>query len=54
MSKTIKIQPDTYQELDEIRRKGETFSQAVSRLLRIYRYTDKMYHALRPEETSRR
>ena len=50
MSKTIKIQATTYTALDQVRRKGETFSQAVSRLLRIYHYSDKMYRALRGPE----
>jgi predicted CopG family antitoxin len=50
MSKTIKIDPETYQQLDQLRRKGETFSQAVSRLLDIYNHVQKMYRAMAREK----
>ena len=43
MSKTIKIEPGTYDKLDQVRRKGETFSQAVDRLLQIAEHVQKMY-----------
>ena len=33
MSRTIKLEDQTYQELDELRGKGETFSDTVSTLL---------------------
>ncbi len=33
MSKAIKVEDQVYQELDQIRSKGETFSQVVGRLL---------------------
>jgi len=50
MSKTIKLEPDTYQELDQLRRKDETFSQAVGRLLSIHDHVQKMYHAMAREK----
>ena len=37
MSKSIKLGDDVYADLDEIRGKGETFSQAVDRLLDLRR-----------------
>lgn len=46
MSKTIKLEDDTYQELDQLRRKDETFSQAVARLLSIHGHVQKMYRAM--------
>lgn len=33
MSRAIKVEDQVYQELDQIREKGETFSQVVGRLL---------------------
>lgn len=35
MGKSIKLEPETYQELDQLRTKRETFSQAVQRLLNM-------------------
>jgi len=49
MSKTIKIEPDTYTKLDQLRRKGETFSQTVDRLLQIHGHVQKMYRAMARE-----
>ena len=46
MSKTIKIDPQTYLQLDQLRSKDETFSQAVDRLLSIYGHVQKMYRAM--------
>ena len=46
MSKTIKIEATTYTALDQVRRKGETFSQAVARLLEIYAHVQKMYRTM--------
>ena len=43
MSKTIKVDPATYTRLDQVRRKGETFSQAVDRLLQVLDHVQKMY-----------
>jgi len=37
MSKTIKLEDEVYLELDELRVKHETFSQAVERLLQLPR-----------------
>lgn len=36
MSKTIKLENKTYHWLDDIRKKRETFSQAVERLLDLH------------------
>lgn len=33
MGKSVKLEPETYAELDHLRTKRETFSQAVQRLL---------------------
>jgi len=53
MSKTIRLEDQIYTELDEVRDKRETFSQAVERLIDIYRGLrglepilrgDKAYH----------
>lgn len=33
MGKSVKLEPETYDELDRLRGKRETFSQAVQRLL---------------------
>lgn len=46
MSKTIKLDQEVYQDLDKLRRKDETFSQSVSRLLSIYDHVEKMYHSM--------
>ena len=46
MTKTIKLDAEVYQDLDQLRRKDETFSQAVSRLLSIYDHVQKMYGAM--------
>lgn len=35
MGKSVKLEPETYTELDQLRTKRETFSQAVQRLLDI-------------------
>ena len=35
MSKTVKLEDDTYEKLNDFRRKDETRSQAVGRLLNI-------------------
>ena len=37
MNKTIKLEDRTYADLDEVRDKHETFSQAVERLIDLYR-----------------
>ena len=37
MTKTIKLEDKTYQELEKIRLKNETYSQAVDRLLAFHR-----------------
>lgn len=37
MSKSIKLNEEVYADLDEVRGKGETFSQAVDRLLDLRR-----------------
>lgn len=36
MAKTIKVEEQEYQKLDEIKEKGETFAQVIQRLLDIY------------------
>ena len=36
MDRTIKLKDETYQNLETIRVKGETFSQVVERLIRVY------------------
>lgn len=36
MSKTIKLAEETYDELEKLREKRETFDQAVRRLLRVH------------------
>ena len=35
--KTIKLSEETYDALDDLRRKRETFDEAVRRLLRVFR-----------------
>ena len=37
MSKTIKLSEETYNELDDLREKRETFDEAVRRLLKVHR-----------------
>lgn len=36
MSKTIRLEDEVYNDLDEIREKRETFSQVVARIIRVY------------------
>ena len=36
MSKTIKVEDQVYDRLEEIREKRETFSECVERLLKVY------------------
>lgn len=36
MSRTIKVDNQVYEQLEQLRRKRETFSQAVDRLLKVY------------------
>ncbi len=36
MNKTIKISQETYEELDQIRLKGETWGQAVAKAVHVY------------------
>jgi len=42
MSKAIKLDDHVYQELDQLRGKGETFSQVVERLLKIRMKTSEL------------
>jgi len=42
MSKTIKLDEQVYQELDQLREKRETFSQAVGRLISLYQAIEKV------------
>ena len=53
MSKTIKLEDPVYFDLDDVKEKHETFSQAVARLIDLYRQLrglepilrgDKAYH----------
>jgi len=37
MSKTIKLNEGTYNDLDELREKRETFDEVVARVLRVHR-----------------
>jgi len=37
MSKTVRVEPEVYDELERIREKRETFSQVISRLVDIRR-----------------
>ncbi len=46
MSKTVKLENRTYNMLEEIRDKRETFSQAVDRLITIKSEVDSMVHLL--------
>jgi len=36
MSKSVKLDDQVYQDLDQLREKRETFSQAVQRLLKLW------------------
>lgn len=36
MSKAIKVRDDIYEKLDDIRGKGETFSDVIAVLLKVY------------------
>lgn len=51
MSKTIKLDADVYQDINKLRRKDETFSQVVSRLVWIHNQVQKMYRAMAREKT---
>jgi predicted CopG family antitoxin len=48
MSKTIKVENEVYQKLDEERQKGETFSQVVAWLLRVAGQLKEVTKALGP------
>jgi len=48
MSKTIKLQDETYHRLEEIQEKKETFSQAIDRLLDLYIMMDNVSKTLGP------
>jgi len=50
MGKTIKLEESVYFELDEIRVKGETFSQAVARLLDLRRMLSQLDPILRGQQ----
>lgn len=42
MVKQIKISNDTHEDLKEIEREDETFADVTARLVKIYRYTQKI------------
>ena len=47
ISKTIKLDENTYNNLDDVREKHETFTQVVSRLIDLYRTLRGMEPILR-------
>ena len=46
--KTIKLTEETYNALDELREKRETFDEAVKRLLRVFREVAQVAGTLGP------
>lgn len=49
MSKTIKLEDQVYQDLDALRGKRETFSQAANRLIRLHTDVNKLVNTLSTE-----
>ena len=48
MAKTIKVDEEVYQKLDNERQKGETFSQVVDRMLRVVGQLKEVARTLGP------
>jgi predicted CopG family antitoxin len=46
MAKTVKLDDQVHQDLEELRTKRETFSQTVARLAAFYRQVSKLVWAL--------
>lgn len=48
MTKTIKVSQETYNALEELREKRETFDQAVQRVIKVFKQLEEMSKALGP------
>lgn len=49
MSKTIRLEDEVYNDLDAIREKRETFSQAVARIIRVFTTIKDVSDTLGPQ-----
>lgn len=48
MTKTIKVSQETYDALEGIREKRETFDQAISRVIKVFKTLEEMTKSLGP------
>jgi len=46
--KTVKLEEDIYNDLDRVRGKRETFSQAVARILNVYKTVQGIRDTIEP------